>query len=180
MRRRSPHRPMLLTPERPLTGLLAPLFALRQKDDLGIGDIGALRDFIDWAADAGFGLVQLLPINETGNDHSPYNAISSVAIDPTTIEIRPSTIPDLTEADISEVVNGLNLAMLREGPVAYPLVKSLKIRLLERAFEHFAAPGKKKNDSRAKAFRAFCEEETAWIEDYSLFRVLIEENHGTE
>lgn len=180
MRRRYPHRPMLLTPERPIAGLLAPLFALRQKDDLGIGDVGALRDFIDWAADSGFGLVQLLPINETGNDHSPYNAISSVALDPTTIEIRPETIPDLTESDITEMVNGLDLDMLRSGPVAYPLVKSLKVRLLERAFEHFAATSKKKNDSRAKAFRAFCEEEKAWIEGYSLFRVLIDENHGTE
>src|SRR3982750_404952 len=120
MRRRYPHRSMLLTPERPLTGLLAPLFALRQKDDLGIGDVGALRDFIDWAADSGFGLVQLLPINETGNDHSPYNAISSVALDPITIEIRPETIPDLTADDIAEIVNGLDLDTLRAGPVSYP------------------------------------------------------------
>lgn len=181
MRRRYPHRSMLLTPERPITGLLAPLFALRHKDDLGIGDVGALREFIDWAADCGFGLVQLLPINETGNDHSPYNAISSVALDPTTIELRPETMPDLTAADFTEIVNGLDLDALRAGPVAYPLVKSLKIRLLERAFEHFAAKNlKKKSDARAKAFHKFCEEEKAWIEDYSLFRVMIDEHHGTE
>ena len=82
---------MLLTPERPIAGLLAPLFALRHKDDLGIGDIRALRDFIDWAAEAGFRLVQLLPINETGNDHSPYNAISSVALDPQPIFAATAT-----------------------------------------------------------------------------------------
>jgi 4-alpha-glucanotransferase len=173
-------RPMLLTPERPIAGLLAPLFALRHENDLGIGDICALREFIDWAAESGFRLVQLLPINETGNDHSPYNAISSVALDPTTIEIRPGTIPDLTEDDLAEMVNGIELRALRAGHVAYPIVKSLKVRLLERAFEHFAARSWKKNDSRAKAFRAFCEGEKAWIEDYSLFRVLIDENNGTE
>ena len=33
------------------------------------------------AAAQGFALVQLLPVNETGGDHSPYNAISSVALD---------------------------------------------------------------------------------------------------
>jgi 4-alpha-glucanotransferase len=172
---------MFLTPECPITGLLAPLFALRRKDDLGIGDVGALRDFIDWAADNGFGLVQLLPINETGNDHSPYNAISSVAIDPTTIELRPDTIPDLQESDFTEIIDGLDLDTIRAGPVAYPLVKSLKTRLLERAFECFAATSwKKRSNPRAKSFRAFCEEEKAWIDDYSLFRVLIDENHGTE
>jgi hypothetical protein len=78
---------MRLTPEKPLAGILAPLFALRGKNDLGVGDVGALREFVDWAAEHGFGMVQLLPINETGNDHSPYNAISSVALDPVTIEI---------------------------------------------------------------------------------------------
>ena len=42
---------MLLTPEKKLVGLLAPLFALRGENDLGIGDVGALREFIDWAAE---------------------------------------------------------------------------------------------------------------------------------
>ena len=66
-----------------LAGLLAPLFALRGKNDLGVGDVGALREFIDWSAEQGFRVVQLLPVNETGNDNSPYNAISSLALEPT-------------------------------------------------------------------------------------------------
>ena len=71
---------MELSPEKKIAGVLAPLFALRKDDDLGIGDVAALREFIDWAADSGFKLVQLLPINETGGDNSPYNAISAMAI----------------------------------------------------------------------------------------------------
>src|SRR4051812_18057268 len=110
---------MTLTPEKLLAGLLAPLFALRGENDLGIGDVGALREFVDWAADLGFGVVQLLPINETGNDNSPYNAISSVALDPTTIEI--ARLHDLSAADISKLTH--NLDALRSGPVAYPLIK---------------------------------------------------------
>ena len=34
---------MELTPDKPLAGVLAPLFALRGANDLGIGDVGALR-----------------------------------------------------------------------------------------------------------------------------------------
>ena len=56
---------MNLSPEKKIAGVLVPLFALRREDDLGIGDLGALRDFIDWIAEIGFTLVQLLPINET-------------------------------------------------------------------------------------------------------------------
>src|SRR4029079_5007740 len=118
---------MLLTPEKKLVGLLAPLFALRGENDLGIGDVGALREFIDWAAENGFGLVQLLPANETGNDHSPYNAISSVGIDPSTVEISTAAVPDLTEQDIAAALSDVDLAALRSGPVVYPTVKRLKL-----------------------------------------------------
>ena len=62
---------MNLSPEKKIAGVLAPLFALRGENDLGIGDTGALREFIDWAAGIGFKLVQLLPINEIGADNSP-------------------------------------------------------------------------------------------------------------
>ncbi len=172
---------MLLTPEKPIAGILAPLFALRRSDDLGIGDIGALRDFIDWAADHRFRLVQLLPINETGNDHSPYNAISSVALDPTTIEITPDAIPDLTPADLDEITAGIDLHELRAGPVQYPVVKPLKLRLLNRAFENFWKGDRRKTKSpRARAFQDFCRDEAAWLDDFALFRVLMDENGGSE
>jgi len=171
---------MTLTPEKPIAGLLAPVFALRREGDLGVGDTQALRDFIDWAADHGFGLVQLLPINETGHDHSPYNAISSVALDPTTITITEESIPDLTKADFDEIVNGLDLAKLRVGPVAYSFVKPLKLRLLDRAFERFTAGSLERNDVRAREFRHFCKQEAEWLDDYVLFRVLIDEHGGSE
>src|SRR6476620_4064644 len=104
---------MTLTPEKLLAGLLAPLFALRGENDLGIGDVGALREFVDWAADAGFGVVQLLPINETGNDNSPYNAISSIALDPTIIEI--AALSELSQAEFEELTRGLDLKTLCAG-----------------------------------------------------------------
>ena len=47
-------------------------------------------------------MVQLLPVNETGNDHSPYNAISSVALEPVTIEITPTALLDLSAEEIAE------------------------------------------------------------------------------
>src|SRR3954464_6577910 len=127
---------MDLSPDHKLAGVLAPLFALRGQNDLGIGDLGALREFIDWSAEQGFRVVQLLPVNETGNDNSPYNAISSVALDPLTIEITPVALPDLSPPEIAEITAGGDLAALRAGPVAYPVVKALKWKLLGKAFEN--------------------------------------------
>ena len=71
---------MNLVPENKIAGVLTPLFALRREDDLGVGDVATLREFIEWARAIGFRVVQLLPINEVGRDNSPYNAISTMAI----------------------------------------------------------------------------------------------------
>ena len=79
-------------------GILAPVPSLRRDGDLGIGDTGALRELVDWAAEYEVGFLQLLPINETGNDHSPYNAISSVAMEPALIDLRE--VPELHESDL--------------------------------------------------------------------------------
>src|SRR6266567_4840152 len=108
---------MNLSPEKKIAGVLAPLFALRREDDLGIGDVATLREFIDWAAEIGFKLVQLLPINETGGDNSPYNAISAVAIEPTTLHLAPGSPPDLTRQDFDASLAEVDLPQLSVGRV---------------------------------------------------------------
>src|SRR3954449_5894998 len=128
---------MNLSPEHKIAGALAPLFALRTESDLGIGDLGALRQFIDWAAEIGFKMAQLLPINEMGGDHSPYNAISAVALEPTTLHLAPGSPADLSQEDFDEVVGEFNLEKLRKGAVKHGQVRRLKMALLEKAFQRF-------------------------------------------
>jgi 4-alpha-glucanotransferase len=167
---------MNLSSEQKIAGVLVPLFALRGRDDLGIGDTGALREFIDWVAQIGFKLVQLLPINETGADNSPYNAISAMAIEPTTLHLAPNSSPDLTREDFDAAVAGADLRSLRLGEVKYRQVKKLKRRILEKAFANFSA---KASEERQLEFKTFCEQEAAWLRDYAFFRVLMEENEDS-
>jgi 4-alpha-glucanotransferase len=168
---------MNLSPEKKIAGILAPLFGLRSDNDLGIGDVAVLREFIDWAAEIGFKLVQLLPINEMGGDNSPYNAISAVAIEPTTLHLVPGSPPDLTREDFDIVLADVDLAKLRHGGVKYERVKKLKRRLLEKAFVHFSAHT---SEDRQSQFRDFCADESVWLDDYAFFRALMEENHQSE
>src|SRR5437879_11495120 len=129
---------MNLLPEKKIAGVLVPLFALRGEQDLGIGDVAALRELIDWAAGIGFKLVQLLPINEIGSDNSPYNAISAVAIEPTTLRLAPNSPHDLTREDFDASVAQVDVTSLRRGAVKYRHVKGLKQRLLKKAFTNFS------------------------------------------
>lgn len=152
-------------------GILAPVFALRHDDDLGIGDTRSLRELMDWSAQHGIGFVQLLPINETGPDNSPYNAISSVALDPVLLEISPQTIPELKAAHVAEAKAGEDFS---GDLVNYPAARRVKMKLLRLAYSRFG-----KDKARVAAFEAFCEQEASWLVDYVVFRTLIDV-HGNE
>jgi 4-alpha-glucanotransferase len=168
---------MELSPDKKIAGILMPLFALRRENDLGIGDLGALREFIDWASEIGFRLVQLLPVNEIGGDNSPYNAISAMAIEPTTLDLSPGSPEDLRQEDFDAVLADTNLAKLRSGAIKYRQVKKIKRRLLEKSFGNFST---RADEKRQFSFRDFCTRESAWLNDYALFRVLMEKNNESE
>jgi 4-alpha-glucanotransferase len=167
----------LVSPERKIAGILAPLFALRGENDLGVGDVRTLREFIDWARDGGFSLVQMLPIHEIGRDNSPYNAISSRALEPTTLYLAPGSPAELTEHDFSEVTANENVATLNQGAVKYSRVRKLKRALLQYAFDKFQ---KTHIETRRAAFARFCTGESEWLEPYAFFRALMECNGESE
>ena len=166
-----------LSPEKRIAGILAPLFGLRSENDLGVGDVAVLREFIDWAAEIGFKLVQLLPINEMGSDNSPYNAISAIAIEPSTLHLAPGDPTDLTTADFDSAVAGFDFGKLRQGGVKYDRVKKLKRRLFEMAFANFLA---RASWDRQSDFANFSRKEAGWLDHYAFFRALVDQNNESE
>ncbi len=163
-----------------LAGILVPVFSLRGENDLGIGDVRTLHDFVNFAAETGFGFVQLLPVNETGPDNSPYNAISSVAIEPMTLDCSPDGLKDLSKETFAEVLSVHDPEALREGAVQYAEVRRLKHDLLRRAYERFCETVLHKVDTRAASFEAFCRDESGWLNDYCLFRFLMDREGGSQ
>ena len=69
-------------------GIALPLFALKCKNSSGIGEFLDLFEVIDYLKEINFDTLQLLPLNETGNDPSPYNALSSLALNPIHIALH--------------------------------------------------------------------------------------------
>ncbi len=162
-----------ISPEKKLAGVLAPLFSLRGAHDPGIGDLAALEELIGWAANHGLGFIQMLPIQETGGDHSPYNTISSVAIEPSTIDCRPARLPDLpnTTNGIDQPPND-QLSPSTTGPVDYGTVKVQKRQLLEAAFSNFSAD--RRRTKRKTKFANFLEGEEEWLPGYALHHALMD------
>jgi 4-alpha-glucanotransferase len=160
-----------LNPENKIAGLLAPVFAIRGANDLGIGDTEALKELISWAARQGLSVVQILPINETGGDCSPYNLLSAMALEPTTIATLPGILPDLTQEDFARITARYDLGALRQGVVQYHEVKRLKRQLLYAAFKTFRSRSADK--LRAKEFSEFERANADWLPDYATHRALV-------
>lgn len=157
-----------------LGGALIPLFAIRGENDLGIGDIAALREAIRWAKAKGLGFIQILPINYPGSDHSPYNLLSSMALDPLTLSCHPRDLPDLPQDAWQKIAT----PHLRQtsGPVNYPEVVRIKQSLLEAAANSFFSKAKKQ---RSADFQRFLIAEEEWLDDFALHCAL-RELHNTE
>ncbi len=167
-----------LNPDTKIAGILAPLSAIRGSNDIGIGDTEALVELARWAAGKGFRLIQILPVNEPGSDHSPYNIISSMAIDPSTLSIRPEWLPDIGTAAMRAILKKHDVAALKSGPVCHAKVAALKHEVLAAAHRNLRGP--RGDAKRVGEFEEFCEEEADWLHGYAVFRALCAWNGNTE
>jgi len=158
--------------------MLVPAFALRHDKDYGIGDTEAVRQAITFCAEHKLGLLQLLPVNETGDDNSPYNAISSIALDPIYLTLSPDQVPGLLPETLTELFPSAVLEKLRAGPVKYGEVKRLKLEALSHAYVEFEAVDLETGSDLAYEFKAFVDGNMGWLPGYTLFRTLLNEYMG--
>lgn len=161
--------------ERRRAGLLVPVFAMRHKEDFGVGDTRAVKEAIDFCAENSFDVLQILPIHETFGDHSPYNPISSRALSPVFIHLDPGEVPGLLPKDLERAAPQAWLAQLRSGIVKHGSVHPLKIQVMQLAWERFLTSH---DPELMTEFREFIEDEKEWLPKYTLFRLLIREYEG--
>lgn len=169
---------MAIDPKKKLAGVLIPVFALRRKADLGIGDTLAMKDAIAFCSRNGIAVLQTLPINETAGDNSPYNAISSIALEPCLLSMTPDMVPGLTDKILKEesaTAYGGADGSTRDR-IDYAEVRSLKLRLLKKAYENFHKDAAFK--SLQEDFDKFKQHHQEWLAPYSVFRTLMDHHAG--
>ena len=153
----------------PHHGIALGLFSLHSKKSAGIGEFTDLYPLIDWCSLIGFDTIQLLPLNETSSDNSPYNALSSCALDPMYIGL--AALPYVEDEEILQK----DLANLREL-FRYPFVRYDKLKKRKKDFLlHYYRLffTKIKNTLSYNDFVSH----NPWLYDYALFRVLKEQHN---
>src|SRR5262245_6062758 len=85
----------LITSNKQYHGINVPLFSLRSKLSGGIGEYPDLIPLLNWCKSLGLNVLQLLPLNDTGLETSPYSALSSCALNP--LHIGLARLPYMQE-----------------------------------------------------------------------------------
>ena len=163
-------------------GLIVPLFSIPSRSSWGVGEIPDLPRFARWLREAGLHFVQLLPVNEMEEgQNSPYSALSAMAIDPVFIAVHE--VPEFAEAGGEAALELRDRAALEEArasrAVDFRTVRSIKALALHAAFAEFRRRHRGSGSERDRGFREFAAREAWWLDDYSLFRALHDENRGT-
>jgi 4-alpha-glucanotransferase len=129
----------------------------------GIGDLGegAYR-FVDWLADSGVSLWQLLPLVPPGAGNSPYSSYSALSGNPWLIDLR-GLLADglLQEHDLP--LNGSGPDAVDFGPMC-----DFKVVRLEKAADRLLSGA---NPDLVDAFASF-REQNPWAEEAALFAAL--------
>lgn len=146
-------------------GINIPLFSLHSKDSCGIGEYYDLLPLISWCQQLGLSIIQLLPLNDTGGDNSPYSAISAFALNPLHLSLK--ALPDAASVPIPPELTGL----ANTPRIDYRSVRMGKEKFLRAYFQRqFAIVGKTKD------YQQFLSAHQ-WLDNYALFRALKQESN---
>ena len=155
-----------------VAGVVIPVFSLRSNGSQGIGDFGDLSMFVEWAANAGMHVVQLLPVNDTTSTNSwrdsyPYSSISVFALHPAYLDLRPWKDLPLYQ-EFEEKFRKLNEA----ATVDYDNVVNVKNNFLRLLYNIIGAETMQTED-----YRQFCKDNEYWLPAYCLFSHLRDRFH---
>ena len=148
------------------TGVAIPVAALRSKNSAGCGEFLDLIPFADFCKNSDLKIIQLLPVNDTGTESSPYSSLSAFALHPVYINIEA-----LPEMQVSSPVTKQVLAAVKqlkkEGDsnprFNYRKVRAEKLSLLRKLYDENA------DSILADKKILHWIESNPWISEYAVF-----------
>lgn len=146
-------------------GVATPLFSLYSQSSIGIGEIPDLKLLADWCVQTGMSIIQLLPLNDTGFKFTPYDAQSTLALDPMYLAVEK-----IKEANVEPFKEDLN-RLKKQFPcgkekVNYA-VKGEKLKLLWQIFQGVF-------QDEPEGFKTYRRQNRGWLEDFCIFKVIKE------
>ncbi len=160
-----------------LWGVAVQLYSLRSDHNWGIGDFTDLAEVLRLAAGAGAGFVGISPVHalfpSDATLYSPYSASSRHALNVMFIDV--ASVLEVQGSRRAQAIMGdagfkTRLAQVRAAKhIDYPAVASLKMPVLQAAFERFRTEHLARHTARAAACLEFLKERGEAMRLHTLF-----------
>lgn len=152
-------------------GLFVPVSALRTKRSCGIGEFLDIIDLAQLCKKANISLIQILPVNDTGWDSSPYNLVSAFALNPCYIALErlPAAHAFLPR------IRALRKKYDTHQRIAYQEVLTEKLKIARSIFEAQASVFEE-SLKNPESDEAQWLDDNGWIASYAVFKNIKEQN----
>jgi 4-alpha-glucanotransferase len=145
-----------------MTGVAIPVFSLRTRRSCGVGEFADLVALGRWCVSVGLEVIQILPVNDTGADNSPYSLVSAFALHP--LYLRLEAI--VGAAEVQQRIDVFRTTHDQASRVNYHEVLTFKIAMLRTIY--------------ARHHRTICADErllhwidaNPWVRTYAVFCAL--------
>lgn len=149
-----------------LTGTAVPVSSLHGNESCGIGEFLDLIPFGSLCKKCGIELVQILPINDTGTQRSPYSAVSAFALHPVYIRLQNLPGNEIIESEIEQFKHRFQ----HKDRVDFEEVLKQKLVLCRRIFEEHIE--EIENDGGLGEWIT----KNPWVKPYSVYKHLKQAN----
>jgi 4-alpha-glucanotransferase len=158
---------------RRLAGVVVPIGALRG-GSMGVGEFLDLEEFARFCKKTGLGLIQILPVNDTGYWSSPYFSLTAFALNP--LYLRIEALDEFAGAGEGVKEKIARYGRKFDGEIRFPYEPILRAKM-EILRDIYAAV---KDDIAKKAAPggslAVWQEANPWVKEYAVYRRLKEAN----
>lgn len=156
-----------------LIGVVVPVGALRTKNSMGVGEFSDLAKFALFCRKMRVGLIQLLPVNDTGFESSPYSSLTAFGLHPLYLKID-----DLEEFKTADTKVKKRLKEARDKfdcqtRFSHYLILKEKLEICRDIFTANKEAILKSADSGALSAWI---KNNSWIKEYAVYRRLKEAN----
>ena len=149
------------------TGIAVPVFSLRTQNSVGIGEFLDLIAFGQWTKRCGLNLIQILPVNDTGWESSPYSARSAFALNPVYINMQVVRGSD----DFKDEIIAAQTKFGKEPRVLFGDVTRWKRSMLRNIFDN-----RFEKLEKNPAFQKWIDA-NAWVKPYAVYCLLKAQNN---
>ncbi|MEH0155501.1 4-alpha-glucanotransferase [Limibacter armeniacum] len=155
-------------------GVAIPVFSLRSKAGLGVGEFTDIKPLVDWSKKIGLKMVQILPVNDTMATHTwvdsyPYAAVSVYALHPLYLNVEQAGTLKSKKEMTALAKKKAELNELDE--IDYEAVMLEKLKYMRALWAE-----QKDAFYKDKKVQAFVKEHENWLKPYAAFSYLREKN----